>query len=67
LAQLGLFRINEAGVGQVAFGIARSAGQVDENQFGRMQAFGQIGRFDHQRQVGKGGHGRPRLVGEGEV
>lgn len=64
-AQLGLFGIDEAGARQVAFGIAGSTGQVDQDQLGRIEAGGQIGGLDHQWQIGKGGHGRPRLVVEG--
>ncbi len=64
-AQLGLFGIDEAGARQVAFGIAGSTGQIDQDQLGRIEAGGQIGGLDHQWQIGKGGHGRPRLVVEG--
>ena len=61
LAELGLLGVDEASTRQMAFGIASSTGQIDQNQFRRIEASGQIGRLDHQRQVGKDGHGGPRL------
>ncbi|MOA30963.1 hypothetical protein D3C78_1520890 [compost metagenome] len=60
LAELGAFAVDVPGTGDVAFGVAGCAGQVDQDQFRCAQAAGQLGRLDQQRQVGKGGHGRLR-------
>ncbi|MNF60532.1 hypothetical protein D3C84_421530 [compost metagenome] len=59
LAQLGAFGVDEARAGNVSGGVARGAGQVDQNQFGRSQARGQFGRFDNQWQRSEGSHAGP--------
>src|SRR5690606_38632023 len=48
LAELGGLGVDETGAGQMAFGIASGAGQVDEDQFGGLQSLGQLSRLDDQ-------------------
>ncbi|MNJ55610.1 hypothetical protein D3C77_511140 [compost metagenome] len=58
LCPLGALGIDEACARQVAFGIARGTGQVDQDQLRGIQAFLQVGGLDDQRQGGEAvGHG----------
>ncbi|MDT4847123.1 hypothetical protein FQZ97_811720 [compost metagenome] len=67
LAQLGAFRVDEACPGNMSGGIARAAGQVDQNQFRGIQAAGQVSRFDNQWQLSEDSHAGSLHRGKGEL